>query len=113
LRKHDGSLPCLFTFHSHHIQGISFGITANSLMRLYHKICNLTAQPVVSACIFVGIIHPLLDNRPISQFCEDKRMVVELVPVLDGAVVNLCAHSAGIDEFFWITRQLVTCTYNL
>ena len=43
-------------------------------MWLYNKIGNLTAQPVVSAGIFIHIIHSLLHNSPIPGLCEDKRV---------------------------------------
>ena len=100
----DGGLPCFFTLHHNHIQGISTRITTNGSVRLHYKICNLTTKPMIPTSISIGVIHPLLNNGTISGLGENKRMVIELIPILHSATVHLGAHPAGIDEFFRITR---------
>ncbi len=45
-----------------------------------------------------GVVHPLLDHRPIALPGEQEAVVVELVAVLEGGAVHLGRDLAGVDE---------------
>ena len=88
-------LPALF---GHHVQGLPLGHGADGLMGLLYKRGEPLAEPVITPGVAIGGVHPLLDHGPVPQRSEYDNVVVELVSVLEGRIVHLGAHAAGIDQ---------------
>ena len=67
-------------------------------MRLVDEVGDGFSQPVVAARVLGVIVHALLNHRPGTAFGENEGVVVKLVAVLDGGVIHLGGHAAGVNQ---------------
>jgi len=99
VREKNYLIPCLPAFGGNEVQnGFLTMVAQNRLVGFIDKGGNRVAQPVVASGVAIPFVHPLLDDGPFSQLCEEKGVVVELVSVLDGGGIDLGDQATGFDE---------------
>src|SRR5688572_971000 len=67
-------------------------------MRVVYEAPYTFAEPMVAPRVAVGVVHALLNDRPVAIAVEQKDGMVDLVAVLQRVVIDLGRKAAGLYE---------------
>src|SRR5947209_2474288 len=86
-------------FPGHQVEHGSAMVAGDGGMWIGDKAVQLVRQPVITACITSGGVHPLLNDTPgLAGRDEEKAVMVELVMILHGRTVDLGSGTAGVEQ---------------
>ena len=88
-------------------------VGADGFVRLVDEAVQGFGKPVIAARRSRLVAHPLLDDAPVPGGCEEKRVMIELVPILDGGTVDLGRHAARVHEGCRVDRQTIAARDDL